>query len=365
MKIFLAGKENDHALRDLARNTPFPGWVHLAFCREPDFFHGLAVEGNPGQVIAAIENNSLVGMGCRTVRSVYVNGQRSSIGYLSGLRILPSARRTTLLARGYHFLKKLHCQDGLVPAYLTTIIEGNKEARALLTSRRAGLPQYLDRGQVITYAIDTRRPCLPERRKDLTVKGGGQVPLEHLVEFLNREGARKQFFPVIRADDFGTARLRGLKPDDFLVACTAGGIAGVLASWDQNSFKQYMVCGYEPALSIGRPFLNLLLRATKGRALPAPGEQLKVVYASFACVYDDDPEVLSLLLDSVCRQTRESRAHFVLIGLHERDPLNKALEAFRTLKYMSRLYMVCWDDGLDFMKSVDVTRIPYLELATL
>ena len=47
------------------------------------------------------------------------------------------------------------------------------------------------------------------------------------------------------------------------------------------------------------------------------------------------------------------------------DPMRAAMEAFRCVRYASRLYLACWDGGMGFVKNLDQSKIPYLELAAL
>jgi hypothetical protein len=369
MKIALADHSHEAALREIMRQTPMPGRIQVAFGREPDFFHGLSVEGKQNQVIVVMDQETVVAMGCRCIKPVYVNGQRMNLGYLGGLRLLESARRGLVLARQYGFLKELH-KDGKVPAYLTTIIEDNQEAKAILTSGRAGLPTYIDWGAYWTYAVNLCRRQKGQRggvirNSHITIERGESAPADRLVSFLNQEGKRRQYFPAIDQEDFGTGYLRNLTLRDFLVAFRKGEIIGVVAKWDQRGFKQNLICGYAGSLRLFRPTLNALLTLGGFRPLPKPGECLNMFYVAFICIKDDDPEVLQLLLHRLSFENRDSGYHYLLAGFHERDNLRKAMEAFRFVRYASRLYLVCWDDGLGFVGNLDQGKIPYLELAAL
>lgn len=362
--IRLAGSEDEAQLRELLRGGAMPGWIRLAFGREPDFFHGAAVQGRACQVLAALREGRVTAMGCRAVKPLFVNGHATEMGYLGGLRLAPEVRRTGLLARGYAAFKRLH-QAAPVPAYLTTIIEENTAARAILTSGRAGLPHYLDQGRHITYAINLcarRRPC----PATLEIRRGDEVGLEPILRFLAEQGPRRQFFPALAAADFSPAHLRGLGPADFRVAVhPRGELLGVAAVWDQNAFRQHLVAGYAAPVRLGRPLLNLALQLGGFRPLPAPGRGLAALYVAFACVRGDDPGLLRALLEQIYAAHRHGPHHFLLLGLHERDPLRAALSHFLTFRYVSRFYIVCWDDGLDFVRRLDPSRVPYLELATL
>lgn len=365
MAIQLADRRHEAQLRELLAGSPMPGWVRLAFGREPDFFHAAGVQGKMNQVLIATgQQGRVTGMGCRAIRPAWVNGERMDIGYLSGLRLRQEAQRTGLLARGYAALRKLH-QQNPVPVYLTTVIEGNAPARALLTSGRAGLPHYLDRGRYLTLAINLnrhrRRPVAP-----CEIRRGDEVGLDSFLGFLAEVGSRRQFFPVLEAGDFGGDYLRGLRAQDFRVALSGRGeILGMTAAWDQNAYKQTIVQGYARPVAALRPLVSGALRLGGFRPLPRCGQALSAIHIAFACVRGDDPQVMRALLERIYDDYQDSPHHFLLWGLHERDPLSEAARGFLSFRYVSRFYTVCWDDGLEFVKGLDPDKIPHLELATL
>ena len=365
MRIEVAEHRHEQALRDLCRQSPMPGWIRLAFGRDPDFFHALDIQGKLNQVIIAVEGERLVGMGCRSVRPAWVNGQRTDIGYLGGLRLIPEIRGSGAMARAYAVCKTLHTQRP-VPAYLSTIIEENTAAVDLLTSGRAGLPHYVDRGRYFTYAINLNRHPRRRRPCTLVIRRGGEIPLERLTAFLSQCGSQRQFFPAIDSADFGTDYLRGLRLEDFRVATDENGeVAGVAAVWDQHSFKQNIVEGYGLPVRVFRPVINGALRLTGFRALPMPGKTLNMLYVAFCCVRENDPLTMRALLEQIYADCHLGDHHFLVLGFHEHDPLRVAVDSFLAFRYTSRLYLVCWDDGLDFVKRLDPDRIPHIEVATL
>jgi hypothetical protein len=364
MHFAVAGPDYEPELRKLTRSLSMPGWVRIAFEREPNYFHGLGIQGQTNQAIVATDGERLIGMGCRSIRSMYVDGKGMEFGYLSGLRSLPEGREAGTLARGYQFLRELH-GDRRVPAYISTIVEDNAEAIGLLTSGRAGLPRYLDYGRYVTFAIHMtgfrRHADLP----GLEIHSGGEIALGEIARFLNEEGRTRQFFPVVSVADFGTDLFRAFSPQDFLVATRGSKVVGTLAAWDQSSFKQVRVCGYRPGLSFLRPFLNVALRLASHTTMPAPGEMLKILQGAFGCVQEDDPAVLRALLGRLCRERADAGYHFFTLGFHERDPLRTAPTGLPAFRYASRMYLVCWEDGLDFCRSLGSGRIPHLEVAML
>jgi hypothetical protein len=365
MRFALAGPEHDPQLRALLREHAMPGWVHLALEREPDFFAAAGIQGDLSQTIVALEDTTVVGMGCRSVREVYLNGQAASLGYLGGLRLQQAFRRGTALARGYRFLRQLH-EDGRTAAYLSTIIEDNLFVRELLAGGRAGLPCYKDLGRYVTFAVALGTwPPGRRARRDLVVSHATPAELDAVVAFLNEHGPRRQFFPVVRRHGFDSPMGKGLGPQDVLTARGGDGrIEGVAACWDQSAFKQTRVVRYGRPLATARPLLNAALRLAGFPGLPNEGTVLPALNLSLICIRDDDPGTLAALLNGVHAEYR-GRFGWLMIGLHERDPLCRAIRRQTSLRYTSRLYAVHWDDGQSVIDALAPEYVPYLEVATL
>jgi hypothetical protein len=365
MRFALAGPGHDPQLRALLREHAMPGWVRLTLEREPDFFVAAAAMGGVSQTIVALEDDGVVGMGCRSVREVYLNGRAASLGYLSGLRLQPAFRRGTALARGYRFLRQLH-EDGRTAAYVSTIIEDNRDVMALLAGGRAGLPRYRDLGRYVTFAVALgawtpgRRP-----RRDVVVAHAAASELDAVVAFLNEHGCRRQFFPVVHRNDFNSPAWQGLEPRNVLAGRRADGrIEGVAACWDQSAYKQTRVVQYRRPLATVRPILNAALRLSGFPPLPDEGALLPAVNLSLVCVRDDDPGTLAALLNAVHAEYRGRRG-WLMIGMHEQDPLCGAMRRWTSLRYASRLYAVHWEDGRSMIDALTPERVPYLDVATL
>src|SRR4051812_48326086 len=118
----LATPADDADLCRVLAATPMEGRIAVAFRREPSWFAGAVVDGRSRQVVAcrALPRGRVTGLGCRSTREVYASGAPASVGYLSGLRVLPEHRNLGLVARGYARLRELH-GDARVPFYLTTV----------------------------------------------------------------------------------------------------------------------------------------------------------------------------------------------------------------------------------------------------
>ena len=348
------------------------GAVSVSFRREPDYFAGSAVQGESVQVIVCIDDatGKLVGMGSRALRHAYVNGEVQRIGYLSDLRGDARYRGGTLLARGYRYLRELHLADP-VPVYYSMILEGNTRALENLTKERCGLPRYDDLGRFLTPLLRLEFPKPPVRVHGVSFHQATAAQLPEILDFVGRRQAQKQFAPRWSVADFGSPRLRGLSASDFYLAIRDHRIVGTLAAWDQGSFRQTHVERYSTGLRLLRPFYNGLARLTPAKSLPAPGERIAHLYLAFAAVEDDSPEVFRGLLRSLYRDRRGGPWHYLVAGLHERDPLAPVLDEYRRIPAAGRLFAVRYPQdtlgGLPAPARVGPLDdcVPYVEIATI
>jgi hypothetical protein len=363
----LAGPADDADLRHILASTPMPGAISVAFLREPSYFAGARVTGPFHQAVAArdAESGRLVGFGVRSAAPCFVNGRPETVGYLGSLRLLRDHRNRGLVARGYAYFRRLHA-DGRARLYLTTIAEGNRLA-AQLTTGRAGLPAYHFGGRYYTGALPlTRRAAPRSRPSGVEVRPAQMEDLRALTAFLREHGPRRQFFPVYEEQDFveESGVFKDLRPEDVLLALRGGAVVGTLAGWDQHGYRQTVVQGYEGVFGWARPCFNVWAKLRGLPPLPAPGEEIRSVTAALPVVAGDDPAVFAALLGELRARRAGGLWDYLTVGLHEADPLLPVLRASRPVWYVTRLYLVCWDDGESFRQALD-GRPPYLELGRL
>ncbi|MGH7552489.1 MAG: hypothetical protein ACREMQ_05625 [Longimicrobiales bacterium] len=355
----LASPEDDAGLRRRMAEDWMRGHLSVSFRREPSYFAGCEVQGERVEVVKCVDHTTgeIVGMGSRAIRTAFVNGVPQCVGYLADLRSHPSVRNSTLLARGYRFLRTLH-EASPVPLYYTVILDGNQAAVESLTTSRAGLPQYRPLGRILTPAIHLDLPKPPIQSRGVQYERGREDTLPLIFEFIRRAHSRKQFAPLVRACP------RSLSAEDFSVAIRDGLIVATAAAWDQRDFRQTHVEQYSRSLALLRPFYNLLAAMSPLKPLPAPGSAVPYFYLSWIAVEDNDPSLLRGLLRHIYRDRRNGPWHYCIAGLHESDPLAAALDDYRSIPAAGRLYVVHYEDGAAAFRSLD-GRVPYVEMATV
>jgi hypothetical protein len=357
--------EDDAQICALMRSISMPGRISMTADCEPSFFAAVEVEGYAHRVIAVESNHQIVGVGLMAKRRMFLNGTNTEVGYISSLRIDPSARNRTTIARGNHIMKQWHNEGFGVPFYLCAILQDNLTARNVLTSGRAGLPASRDIGTLYAAAIPLVKRRLPRLSGNIRVVRGSAIGAVRIAEFLNRTGSEKQFFPVYTADDImaDDQILRGLQLDDFYVAITGDHIAGVIARWNQLPFRRTLVTGYSGYLRWLKPLVASLADVLHLAPIPNPGEPLRNVLAACIAVAGNNQQIFKLLLNTILYHEYNTGKAFLIAGLMESDPLLPALRKYLHIPTRTCLYAMAWD-GLDALSGLD-GRVPYLELGGL
>ena len=100
--IRVAAAADEPDIRRLVAATPMPGAITVRFAREPDYFLGTTIMGNPCDVIVGrhLPDGGLAGIACRAERSSFVNGSETRTGYIGQVRISEPFRGRWLLQRG-------------------------------------------------------------------------------------------------------------------------------------------------------------------------------------------------------------------------------------------------------------------------
>ena len=364
MKLDIATEKDNEQLCSLMKKVSMPGSIELIYARDPNFFDGLNIQGKFNQAIKCVVDKEIVGIGCRSIKPMYINSKKKDVGYLSGLRGIEKYRRGTFLARGYKYLKLLN-EDKRAAGYITTIIEDNKTAKTALTGARAGLPDYLDYDKFFTYAVIINKRRKKKKTHGFTIRKARQTDKKKIISFLQQEGKKKQFFPHYEENDFSSGYTKDFNWDDFYIAQKGGEIAGTLAKWNQSKYKQTKVVKYNNLLKFFRPLLNIFLMTAGLAPLPKINCELKMFFISFICIKNNNNEIFNALLNEVYEDNKRKNYHFFGVGLHEKDPLNKSMKLFHNICYVSRLYIVFWENQKKFYDSLNKDYIPYLELASL
>jgi hypothetical protein len=356
MIIELANEKDDFQLKEILKKVFMKGNISIAFETEPSFFQAIQVQGKNKDVFVLKDSfNAIHGFGIRAIKPLHVNNKVLDVGYLSSLRLKKESRNNLWLSKGYGFLKKLDSKSN-IPFYLSTIISDNKKAISILESRRANLPNYQKLGKYITYLIPKQKVKLS---KEFEIYKGDDFSLNEILNFINFQGKKKQFFPKYKKEDFNSSYLKDLNLNDFYIACKNNKIVGVLALWDQSKFKQTRIVGYSNLIKFLRLINNFFSYFFNLSKLIKKNELVNSKIVTMPACVNNDPEILKFLISHALKELSSDN---LLIGLSTQDNLALGLKKLKKRKYLSNIYVVSFED---FDISSLKQKVPYLELGSL
>jgi len=359
-----ATPEDDAALRDLFHRTSMGSEIEVSFEREPSYFEALAIQGDQYEVgvIRDRYTGSIIGSGTRVMRKGFLNGQTADTGYLGDLRIDPKYRNGTLAARIYRLLQS---REHWCDWYYTVIFEENTQALNTIATGRAGLPIYRDCGRMLCPGVELRGKLPQLSVPGVILRQAKRDDLPGIVDCLNRNLTRRQFSTVHQVEHFQNGkRWRGLDSEDFYIAEREGKIVGVIAAWDQSTFKQTRIVRYHGHWRWTAPLSRLLAPLRQAPGLPPPGDSLSYFYVCCVAVDEDDLDVFRVLLRELYNAHVGKKWLYFMIGLHERDPFASVLKEYARIPFVGRLFAVTLSEHSQQPPALD-GRIPSIEVSTL
>ena len=355
LRIREAVPADEPALRALTE-VPMPGAFQVSYRQAPDFFLGERIRGDEARTgVLTDATNAVLGCGTRVVRRAWFDGAWRRTGYYCTLRAFKSGHNARAVLVAYRWARGVEAADPLA-VITSTIVSANVHAIKLLTSRRAGLPAYLDAGGIVTFSAVARalRNPLPP---SLVLARATSADAMALRAFYNDPDEMQPLFPAL-ADPLPP----GLDWSDFVLVREkgTGAIVAAAALWDQSAHRQVHVVDYSTGLRLLRPLVNLASAVQGLPRLPAPGNDFAFRYLAFRKVRAGDAAAFRALLAGAGAALRPNES--LSFSLHERDPFFPLVADLKAIRYASRLYTLSYAPD---PRPVDFGGAPYIEAAML
>ena len=355
LRIRDAAPADEPALRALTE-VPMPGAVRVSYRQSPDFFLGERIRGDEARTgVLTDVTNAVLGCGTRVVRRAWFEGAWRRTGYYCTLRAFRGGRNVRAVLAAYRWARGIEEADPLA-VITSTIVSANFHAVKLLTSRRAGLPAYLDAGGVVTFSAVARAlRSRPDR--SLVIVRATAADAAALRAFYGDPKGMQPLFPAL-ADPLPP----GLDWSDFVFVRGrgTGEIVAAAALWDQSAHRQVQVTGYSPWLHFLRPLVNFAGAVRGLPQLPAPGSDFNFRYLAFRKVQTGEVAAFRALLAGAGAALRPNES--LSFSLHERDPFFPLVANLKAIRYASRLYTLSYAPD---PRPVDFGGAPYVEAAML
>jgi hypothetical protein len=358
IRIDLAEDGDNQDLIDFARRFGSDGSIKLALDRSPDYVQSLLPEGDISQVIIGrdLVTGSLIGLGHRTEADFLSFGKKIRLGYLSGLRLNPQYKLSTALPRGYAKMKELH-NSGSALAYLTTIQAENQNAKNVLGSGKAGLPNYSFLSDIITYTFSAQGLKRKKKKKitnDYIIETTHDNLKQNWISKKNIVQMKSEISTFLDAKirdialllDYHSSSKRQVGNKYYFLIKKNDKVISSFALWDQNEIRRWYVLGYSWLLSLLRPFYNLLTFFFPYPVLPKPGKNIHTVFVSDFYSERKDMEVSLAYLVEIFLMLFPNA--YLAFSIDAKDQKQTFLNRYPAWKIRTSAYLVYWNqEGIE------------------
>ncbi|NLK70407.1 MAG: hypothetical protein GX286_03075 [Clostridiales bacterium] len=318
----LADENDNDGIVSVFESGYFSGGLSVKYLRNPDPLFSFSADGDYHKIMVIRDNkyDKVVAVGGAVIRDEYVNGEIRKCGYLTGLKIHSDyQKKIRFIAKAYQFLYE-NISD--CDYFYTTILDDNKNAIALLEKGHKNMPKYHYLGHYTTYCFHGGKNILELEKNNLT----------GFEDIVNTYFRRLSFTPVnYNYVGFGDKNFYCVRKGQEIIACCFLG--------NQQATKQYYMCSYG---SIYKILSNMPTHILGYPSFPKPDSNINFGVISYLYVKNNNKRLCSDFLRSVAKQSDFS---LLIWGGFENNPLCKAMNAMRTVKYGSRLYSVVWDSN--------------------
>lgn len=300
---YLAKPEDGKEILRILESSPAKGSIELLYTRRSDAYASYSMEPGESRVFVTRAVDKVVGTCTELIRKVYIGGKPAKAAYICGLK--KDADYIGHSGFGPRFIQGLVRED--IDFYYASVVRDNEQANAMFGKTR----RILEMTPLQTYTTYILAPkfTLKTTAKDCVFRRAEARDETAVLEYLNREGRKKDLFPVVTS----LSQFHGLTIRDFYILEDQGGIAATAALWDQTDYKQYVVKRYRGIMRFAR-VLNPVLSLLGYMKLPPEDQILDYPMLSFFLSRNDDPEYYKAFLNGLNREIR-GRKEVYVIGL--------------------------------------------------
>lgn len=317
----LADSNDNEGIREIFHSEGFSGGLSVKYLRDPKPFDSFCADGDSTAILVIIDNemHRTAAVGGAVIRMEYVNGSQEKCAYLTGLKIHPDYRgKIAFIAKAYSFLRENI--SGCRYCY-TTILDDNSAAITLFEKRHRNMPVYNYLGHYTTYCFHGGKNIIPVEKDNFS--GFDKLMQSYF--------SRMDHVPMdYSCKGFGEGHFYSVRENGEIIACCFIS--------NQQATKQYKM------LSYGGIYKLISLLPTKLLGYPEFPKADSIIdhgVVSYLYIRKNDPKLCS---DFICSAAAQTDFSLLLWGGFESNPLCKAMDKLRSVKYGSRFYSVSWDD---------------------
>jgi GNAT superfamily N-acetyltransferase len=323
---------DNETLLALTRSTPMAGSISLRIDRDPDFFALLRLRGE-GKVYVAVRGREVVGCISAALRIAYVSGVPETVAYVGDMKVHPRFSGTRIALRLIQMLEA-HLRSVGIDLCFSVVADGNQRVMPLFEGR-LGIPRWASLGR---FLVDELLPSpFLGRSRQHCIESAEAADLPAITMLLDRFHRSRQFAPQLSKDDLART-LSGQREKPFskmLVARNRGSIVATLSLHDTREVKRNVLIDASASLRGALALLRIAAAPLPGFRVPRIGEPLRVLYARFVACEEGHGQALQALVAMARAEAFRRRFTFLVIGLHERDPLRSLVRGIPRFTFSS------------------------------
>jgi hypothetical protein len=318
--------------------------LRLSVERDPDFFRLYSVQRADWKTLVAEYDGDIYGTATMLRREAWVAGERIGLGYAGDLRFHSRLRGRAFLGKIFGPLYQGFGEALGFRTALTAVIHSNHAAMASLVNRcpeHPGKPVYqlLCPFKILNVQFALRKKPRPS---PYAVRRAQPADRSRIAAFIGDDHRRRPFGYVFDEAllDWRLANWPGLCIGDFFLAFEGEKLVGVCAPWDANEVKRFRVVAYQGRMWWIRAAFNAGSHVLGYSPLPPAGDLFRYFYLTHVSVRDDDPGIMSALVDTVYDEYHGKGYQFFSAFVMQGDPMAPAFERYQATPLPAGLYVM-------------------------
>lgn len=335
------GKEISRILDASANN----GRIDLLYTRRPDAYASYQKEPGESRVLVVKNDGAITATCAELIRDVYIGGEVSKAAYICGLKKNPDYTGSSGI--GAKVVRELQ-RDG-IDFYFFGVLTDNPRAKGMFEkAMRIMSVRYVTAFK--TYILSPRVKFKAPKHT-FTFRQARPDDLPTLLDFLNREGRKKDLFPVIPSLD----SFHNLHVEDFYMLLDKDEILSCAALWDSTDYKQYLVKKYSPSMKLAR-LANPLISALGYVKLPRENVPLSFPMLSFWATKDETEAHFWIFLNEV-RKAIAKRYGMYVFDLPDGHFARAILDKVPNVSFQTMMYQLQFPWSDQRYKTVDPQKL--------
>jgi predicted N-acetyltransferase YhbS len=358
IEIRPASEADNEELLALTRITPMAGTISLRIDRDPDFFALLRLRGT-SKVFVATHGRQVIGCLSVALRTAYLSGVPETIAYIGDMKVHPSFSGSLVAVRLVRALEADMRRAGIDLGFCVAA-NGNHRVMPLFAGR-VGTPRWVPLGRFLVHGL------LPSpfqgRSKGYTIDSAQAADLPAIIALLDRFHRSRQFAPQLQEDEIAQTLSAG-REQPFprtLVARRGQSVVATLTLCDTGAVKRNVLLNAPASLKVGLALLGVATRPFPSFPAPRMGQVLRLLSVRYAACEDGHHAALEALLGVARTQAFRHRFTFLMLGLHERDPLRSLVRGIPRFTFSSQAFATSLGDARGLEKRV--AGIPFEDYA--